>query len=150
MSCNSIAAGLMRHHVEQLPGNCKLLFLQCLVTVVLISCNNILYTCWIMFCRNVCTRLSCKQGMGTCSVCSLSQQTGDNHPLHVMLGHSLQCWPNILLSNAGSTSNGFFHCSPSCLCNTVDPVINDPAINDLLSPTTFFSCTGQFSIVNDL
>ena len=31
---------------------------------------------------------------------------------------------------------------------TVDPVINDPAINDLLSPTPFFSCTGHFSIVN--
>ena len=34
--------------------------------------------------------------------------------------------------------------------HTVDPVINDPAINDLLSPTTFFSCTEHFSIVNDL
>ena len=28
--------------------------------------------------------------------------------------------------------------------NTVDPVINDPAINNLLSPTTFFSCTEHF------
>ena len=36
------------------------------------------------------------------------------------------------------------------ISNTVDPVINDPAINDLLSPTTFFSCTEHFSIVNDL
>ena len=34
--------------------------------------------------------------------------------------------------------------------NTVDTVINDPAINDLLSPTTFFSCMEHFSIVNDL
>ena len=33
---------------------------------------------------------------------------------------------------------------------TVDPVIKDPAINDLLSPTTFFPCTEHFSIVNDL
>ena len=33
---------------------------------------------------------------------------------------------------------------------TVDSVINDPATNDLLSPTTFFSCTDHFSIVNDL
>ena len=33
---------------------------------------------------------------------------------------------------------------------TVDPVINDPVINDLLSPTTFFSCTEHFSIVNNL
>ena len=33
---------------------------------------------------------------------------------------------------------------------TVDPVINDPVIDDLSSPTTFFSCTEHFSIVNDL
>ena len=33
---------------------------------------------------------------------------------------------------------------------TVDPVINDPAINDLLSPTTFFSCTEHLSKVTDL
>ena len=33
---------------------------------------------------------------------------------------------------------------------TVDPVINDPVINDLLSPTTFFSCTEHVSIVNEL
>ena len=36
------------------------------------------------------------------------------------------------------------------ICDTVDPVINDPAINDLLSPMTFFSCTEHFSRVNDL
>ena len=41
-------------------------------------------------------------------------------------------------------------CIWTAVMYTVDPVINDPAINDLLSPTTFFSCTEQFSIVNDL
>ena len=33
---------------------------------------------------------------------------------------------------------------------TVDPVINDPVIDDLLSPTTFFSCTKHFPIFNNL
>ena len=37
-----------------------------------------------------------------------------------------------------------------CISNTVYPVINDPAINDLLCLTTFISCTEHFSIVNDL
>ena len=42
------------------------------------------------------------------------------------------------------------YCTCALFSSTVDPVINDPVTNDLLSPTTFFSCTDHFSIVNDL
>ena len=55
--------------------------------------------------------------------------------LKKIFGRGGRMWPKLLIFQ---------------ICGTVDPVINDPATNDLLSPTTFFSCTDHFSIVNDL
>ena len=79
----------------------------------------------------------------------------DPHPLYRISNHSE--WPKEIICkqlhiiyshNVSQIPTAINTC---IICTTtVDPVINDPATNDLLSPTTFFSCTDNFSIVNDL
>ena len=68
-----------------------------------------------------------------------SQQTRHIHPMLVQCQRRRR-WPNNVPALGGRL----------LFATTVDPVINDPATNDLLSPKTFFSCTDHFSIVTDL